>query len=251
VIKLEDTKDQILELVMQADPANPLQYVHSIVKDYARNKLDLAIAECKDCSISGLVKTLTAGNSNAAVMIIADTVSEEQVSKIEENVYQLPLCDSSGETFDKALDALHVNKDQLFYINSVNCWPYKEVGTEAITRTPTKKETECCKVFVHHAIEIVQPLVIITLGNIALNLFIKESISKARGEWFDYKGIPLMPTYHPGYFDKITGHKDEEMIQMLQWDFFGDLQKAFNYVVEKYPDIKMFEEVNDESDNGN
>jgi DNA polymerase len=231
-----DIKEQILELIKDANPDNPLQFAHSIVKDYSIDKLNEHIISCNDCGICGEGKSITKGNSNASILIVGESLSEEQ----KDNEISFPLEDASGEILNKVLDSFSINHDEVFYINSVSCWPHKVVGNEIVSRTPSKKEVDSCKVFVDYAIKVVQPRVIILLGSIALNLYKKESITKARGEWIDVFGIPSMPTYHPGYFIQIEGKKDPEIVEMLKWDFYDDLKKAFAYVDKEYPDNNVF-----------
>lgn len=231
-----DSREEILQLVRNADPANPLDYVHDIVRGYAREKLDTYIRGCTDCDICSEHRTSVRGNSNATVLIIGESPSEDQVSSGE---LLQPFANQAGGILDSVFGQMGINQDQLFYINAVSCWPHKVVGDEVVSRTPHKKEVEACSVFVNYAIQLVQPLVIVLLGGIALNLFKKDSITAARGQWLDVKGIPTMPTYHPGYFLKIEGKKDPEIVNMQKWEFYNDLRKAFMYVYETYPDNSL------------
>jgi DNA polymerase len=227
-----DNQEEILRLVKEADPDNPLQYVHDIVKGYAHEKSNSYISQCNDCSICNGSKTLTSGNPNATVLVIGESAPGEDYSG---NI--IPIFSKEEQRIiDTVFDTLHVNKDQIFYINAVNCWPCKQLGNETVKRTPYKKEVENCSVFVDYAIKLVQPLVIILLGGIALNLFEKESISNARGKWIEVKGIPAIPTYHPGYFEKVEGHKDPDTIENQKLEFVDDIRHAFMYIQENYPD---------------
>jgi uracil-DNA glycosylase family 4 len=232
-----DVREQILELVKQADPANPQAFVHDIVRDLGRQKLDSYIAECEDCQICSEAKSLTRGKADAAVMIIGESVAEEQIGGEQ---YVLPFAEGtdSGEVLDKVLDMIGVNTDEIFYMNTISCWPHKEVGNEIVHRTPTQQEVTNCSVFLDFAIDTVKPVVIIALGSVAYNRLKKEKgvITKDRGEWFEYKGIPVIPTYHPGYFKQIEGKKTEEEVNAIKWDFFNDVRKGFLYIQENFPD---------------
>lgn len=235
-----DSSEEILRLVQQADPANPIAYVHDIVRGYAREKLDSHIAGCQDCDICGKVKTVTRGNPNATVLVIGESPSEDQLgdSPVLQPFENSPV----GDILNIVFDRMGVNQGEFFYINAVSCWPHKVTGDEVVSRTPHKKEVEACSVFVNYAIQLVQPLVIILLGNIALNLFKKESITAARGQWMEVKGIPTMPTYHPGYFLKVEGKKDPEVIEMQKLEFYNDLRKAMMFIYETYPDNNLIKE---------
>lgn len=235
-----DIKEEILELVKEVNPANPLAFVHSIVQQYSCEKLNKYITECKDCSICSGPKSLCAGNPNASVMIIGDCVSASDQS----DLFVHPFDEKALRILNKIFDDFHVNHDELFFINSVNCFPYKQINQEIIKRSPTKAEVECCTPFLKYAIEIVKPRVIITLGSVALNVFKKDSITKARGEWFAYNNISIMPTFHPNYFYEIQGKKDEKEIDSLKWDFYNDIKRAFLYIQENWPDNNvLFEKI--------
>lgn len=227
-------EEKILELVMQANPANPTQYVHDIVKEYSIDKLNSHITSCDDCEICKNIKTVTYGNSNASILIIGDTVLEEQIGK---NPYVYPFENSeSGNILNTVFDMLNVDKEKLFYINAVSCWPNKKIDNKLIKRTPNKKEVSNCFSFVEFAIKVVEPRVILLLGSIASNLFFKESISKIRGQWITANGYQAMPTYHPGYFIELEGKKDEDFINMAKCEFLEDIRKCVQYVTENYPE---------------
>lgn len=236
-------EDKILELVKEVDPDNPISFVHNLVKPYAKQKLDNYILECEDCcNICKTQKTITKGNPNASILIIGESSTEDQQNC--ENTY--PFNNESGELLAKALKNLKVNTDQLFFINSVNCFPHREHNGTKIKRAPTKTERTNCKVFLDYAIKMVEPLLIICLGGVATNDINeeigKQNISKIRGQYFMYHGINVIPTYHPGYFIELEKSKrlDEETIIDYQWDFYYDLEKAFNDLQEQYPDLNIF-----------
>jgi DNA polymerase len=223
-------EQQILELIQEEDPENPIAYVHDIVRDYARQKLDKYIIDCRDCDGCSDVKSLTKGPTDADVMIIGESVPIEEY----ESKSSLPF--DQSRVLDSVLQSLNVNPDSIFYINAVNCCLIKKVGTDIVSRTPFKSEVENCSVFLDYAIELVKPLLIITLGSIATNVYYKGAITKVRGQWTNIKGIPAIPTYHPEYFAHIEGKKDPELIEMQKWEFVEDLKNAFSYLQEKYPE---------------
>lgn len=237
-MSISEDELRILELVQAADPANPMSYVHNIVREYSRSKMDQYILGCQDCEIAGKCKTVSRGNANATVMVISESPSEDQVGT---DTAQKALDNESGKIMDIVIEKMGVNPDEIFYINAVNCWPHKITGEEIVTRTPNKAEVENCRVFIDYAIQLVQPTVILLLGNIALNLFKKAPITSARGEWIDVKGIPAMPTYHPGYFAKVAGKKSEEAIDLSKWEFYEDVRNTFMYVYENFPENNLIQ----------
>ncbi|MCY7866006.1 uracil-DNA glycosylase [Bacillus spizizenii] len=232
---MSSTERKILNLVKQANPSNPLAYVRDIVKDYSRGRLDQYILQCQDCELCAGPKSLTKGNTNADVMIIGESVSEVQAQRGTDIVY--PLEGTKGnEMLQKVLEHYSVNPDEIFYMNVVNCFPHKEMDGEILPRTPSKKEVDSCKTFVHYAIDVIRPSLIILLGSVALNVFKQEAISKARGQWIEVRGIRAMPTYHPEYFVQIEGKKHPDIIDELKIDFQEDLHHAFLDFQERFPD---------------
>ena len=239
-------EESILKLVKDANPSNPISFVHNIVKPYAVEKLNNYILECTDCDICNSVKTVTNGNPNASILIIGQSSTLEQQDSVNPNeVY--PFSNESGVILYNVLNQLNVNKDELFFINSVNCFPNRKDGIEIIKRSPTKTERTNCKTFLDYALKIVEPLMIICLGSVATNGINeeigKQSISKIRGEYFMYRGINVMPTYHPGYFVELekSGKFDEEYINNLKWDFFNDLEKSLTDLNLQYPELNIIQ----------
>ena len=241
-------EDNILELVKKAQPDNPISFVHNIVKPYAIEKLNNYIKDCQDCGICNCVKTITSGNPNASVMIIGESSTEDQ--QYSDSNYDVPFNNSSGEILNKVLDNLNINKDEIFFINSINCFPHREDGEALVKRSPTKTERTNCKLFLDYALKTVQPLLIICLGGVATNGINeeigKQNISKIRGKYFMYRGINVMPTYHPGYFIELEKLQkfDSEYIDNLKWDLVNDLEKAFYDLHDQYPELNIIMGVN-------
>lgn len=234
-------EEEILRLVEKANPSNPISFVHNIVKPLAKGKLDKYIQNCEDCSISNCSKSLTLGNPNASVLIIGESPTEDD----QEQEYAEPFNNKQGDILYKVLDKLKVNKDEIFFINSVNCFPHRMNGDIQIKRAPTKTERNNCKVFLDYTLKMVEPLLIICLGSVATNGINEEigkiNIGKIRGNYFYYRGIEVMPTYHPGFFIELEKNTcfDEEYINALQWDFFNDIEKALKDLNIKYPDLNI------------
>ena len=140
-------------------------------------------------------------------------------------------------------DILTINRDELIFANAVNCLPYKQTGPDKTHRIPTKQELNNCFIFVNHLIEIVQPLAIVLLGSVALNAFEPtKAITKDRGTWLSIKGIPAVATFHPDYFIKVAGKKDEELVEQQKFEFIDDINMVVNYVKTNYPDIQITKE---------
>lgn len=239
-------EEEILRLVEKANPSNPISFVHNIVKPLAKGKLDTYIQDCEDCNISNCTKSLTLGNPNASVLIIGESPTENE----QEQEYAEPFSNKQGEALHKVLNILKINKDEIFFINSVNCFPHRMDGDLKVKRAPTKTERNNCKVFLDYALKMVEPLLIVCLGGVATNGINeeigKQNITKIRGTYFKYRGVNVMPTFNPGYFLELenTGNFDEQYIDNLKWDFFNDLEKAFKDLNTDYPELNIILEEN-------
>lgn len=233
---MNTVEDKILSLVKMVDPDDPVKYTQSIVKSFAIEKINDSITACKACDISKYgIKCITYGNTNASILMISDDISEEQYA--ESNAITLPLKDTDGETLSRALAVLGANENAIFKMSSVNCYPARVINNTLTKRIPSVKERTACKVFIDKVIAALDPAVIITLGSVASNSLSpnKISILESRGVEFEYKGYPVIPTFHPGFFRQMQDKYDEEILSMYKENFLQDLDMAFNIALEKNP----------------
>lgn len=241
-------EDKILKLVKEADPIDPVGYVRRIVSDYALEKLRDYIVKCEDCPIHCGIKTIPKGNAGAEVMFVGEALSEEQIY-LSDRTWHYPFENTHGwEILETVFDYFHINRDALFFANTINCFPHAEVNGQILGRVPSKSEVENCRAFLDYTIEVVRPKAIVLLGAVSLNAFKKGAISKERGQWFEIKGIPAVATYHPEYFRQIEGRKPPEIVEELKIDFVEDLKSVFLYIQNNFPDNKLITKPISEND---
>ena len=104
-----------------------------------------------------------------------------------------PFVGKAGQLLDKMLEAIQLSRKTNCYItNVVKCRPPQN-------RDPAPEERSCCAAFLDAQIRLLRPKMILVMGRIAAQHLLQTSdgIGKLRGRFFDYQGIPLMPTYHP------------------------------------------------------
>lgn len=229
-------EETILQLVREADPDNPLEYVRNIVKGFAREKLDRYIMECEDCPIHQSTKTLTFGSVNASILVVGNGVQGEQNHKTGSTY---PFAGTEAhDVLMKTLDFYGFNTEEFFFINAVNCCPvYTASGQESV-RIPKKEEENKCRIFVDYAIQMLQPIFILILGNIALNLFVKDSILNLHGKVIQAKGIPAIATYSPA---DLLWTRDNTPAR-YEYDkelFLKDFEKVKEYLL-KYEHTNLF-----------
>ena len=106
-----------------------------------------------------------------------------------------PFVGASGKLLDLMLQSIGLSRETNCYIT--NILPWRPPGN----RTPNQSEINLCMPFVRKHIELFNPKIIVLLGACPLNALMESNyaITKIRGHWFNYGGIPVLPTYHPAY----------------------------------------------------
>lgn len=158
-------------------------------KDELLKQLEKETSRCKLCNLrQGCSRVVFGeGNAQASIMLIGEGPGEE------EDKQGRPFVGRAGQLLDKILQACGFERFNHVYIaNIVKCRPPQN-------RVPTPEEREKCLPYLHRQIDIIKPRIIILLGATALQGFFDQDakIGKARGNWMDWKGCWVMPTYHP------------------------------------------------------
>ncbi len=106
-----------------------------------------------------------------------------------------PFVGRAGQLLDKMIAAMGLSRQQVFIANIVKCRPPNN-------RVPAPDEVETCTPYLTRQLEIVRPAAIVTLGLPAVKYMLgdpKLTMGRTRGNWYSWRGIKLMPTYHPSY----------------------------------------------------
>lgn len=147
------------------------------------------------------------GNSEARLVFIGEGPG------YEEDQQGRPFVGEAGQLLtDIIIKGMKLKREEVYICNVVKCRPPNN-------RTPEMDELDACKPFLHRQILAIKPKVIVTLGNVPTQALLrtKEGITKLRGSWRDFQGIPLMPTFHPAYL--LRNPKDKALV----WE---DIQKV-------------------------
>ncbi|HEV7859486.1 MAG TPA: uracil-DNA glycosylase [Pyrinomonadaceae bacterium] len=138
------------------------------------------------------------GNRQARLMFIGEAPGAD------EDASGRPFVGRAGQLLNKIIEAIGLKREDVMIGNVNRCRPPQN-------RTPTLQEAHTCKPFLLREIAIVRPEVIVVLGNTAMKnlLDTKEGITKLRGKFQDYKGIKVMPTFHPAYLLRDPSKKRE------------------------------------------
>lgn len=173
------------------------------------------VRACRACPISGEQNrgpTGYTGTIRSPLMIVG-----EGPGGVEDE-YGVPLVGPSGQLLDKALWSVGVTRDRVYVTNIVKCRPKGN-------RTPTLDEGRfCADRHLQAEIRLVRPAVIVALGKVAFQYFYGSagSIVRSRGQWLQYQGIPVMPTYHPAFLLRRTG---KDLVE-AKWQVYYDLKSA-------------------------
>lgn len=230
MIKLDETQQKIRELVLQENPANPFQYVKAAVKDIFLERINTAIMNCNDCDrCDHSVKSIGYGNPNATLLIIGESVSKKQLSINKESVYPFEGTDEEV-LFNQMVEHYHLNKDEMFFVNAMNCFPCTKTSAEIIERPPGKKELQTCKIFLNNMIETVDPVAILLLGNITLNVFQNVPLFSNHGKIIDINGYPGIATYSLSYLNEMK-NIDPNCFK----EFGQDITELINFVKKIFP----------------
>ena len=155
------------------------------------DELATAVAACRQCRLCEARKQAVLGVGDRA----ADWLFVGEGPGAEEDQRGEPFVGQAGKLLDNMLAAIGLKRGQNVYIaNAVKCRPPEN-------RTPAPEEAAACRPYLERQIELIQPKLIVALGRPAAQTLLQAEvkIAAARGKLHDYRGIPLIVTYHPAY----------------------------------------------------
>ncbi|MEY2407881.1 MAG: uracil-DNA glycosylase [Verrucomicrobiota bacterium] len=139
----------------------------------------------------------------------------------DEDAQGEPFVGAAGQLLTKIIQTMGFNREQVYIANILKCRPDMPPGSSG-NRKPSPEELQTCIPFLHSQIDLIQPRVLVALGGVAMEgLLGKSGITKLRGQWQTYRGIPLMPTFHPSYLLRTLSPVDkrhvwEDMLAVLE-----------------------------------
>lgn len=192
-IDLADTRSRarIDTPSVDENPEAPAVRARSTLTGLDWPALEQAIQDCRACAL-GARRNLTVpgvGDRKARWLLVGEGPGAEEDRKGE------PFVGQAGKLLDAMLGAIGLSREEgVFIANAVKCRPPGN-------RTPATDELAACFPFLERQIELLQPGLIIALGRPAAQVLLNREIriSAERGTAHDYKGIPLIVTYHPAY----------------------------------------------------
>jgi DNA polymerase len=153
------------------------------------------------------------GNPKARVMFVGEAPGRD------EDIEGLPFVGRSGKLLDRMIAAIGLDRSKAYIANVI---PWRPPGN----RTPTPQETQICLPFIQRQIELVNPDILVTLGNPSTQTLLgtREGIMRTRGKWVDYdtgtRVIRALPTFHPAYLLRSPSYK------RMSWQDLRAIAKA-------------------------
>ena len=137
------------------------------------------------------------GSPDAQIMFVGEAPGSDEEKQGE------PFVGVAGQLLTRVIKAMGLERSDVYITNICKFRPITDDGKPQNNRnrTPTGVEMNACIEYVIEEIAVIQPKVIVALGKVAVEGLLKRdvAITRLRGQWLEYQGIPLMPTFHPSY----------------------------------------------------
>lgn len=177
--------------------------------------LKAEISNCKRCSLHKTRHNIVlgAGNPKAQLMFIGEAPGED------EDLKGLPFVGRAGQLLTKIIEAMGLSRDDVYIANILKCRPPNN-------RPPLPNEIEECEDILKKQIDIIKPKIICALGKFASQTLLRTemTISCLRGDFKEYNGIKLMPTFHPAYL--LRNPNDKKLV----WSDMKKIMKELKIV---------------------
>jgi uracil-DNA glycosylase len=194
-----------------ANDRNPLAMLQSIQTD---------IGDCTRCRLhEGRSKIVFgSGNPEARLVFVGEGPGAD------EDAQGLPFVGRAGQLLTQMInntasgEGIPISRDDVYICNVVKCRPPGN-------RTPEPDEMETCGQFLTRQLDAIRPKAICLLGATAARYLLgtKLGITKLRGNWQDWRGIPVMPTYHPSFLLRPYAQDKKR-------EAWEDLKKVLHFV---------------------
>ncbi len=173
------------------------------------------LGDCRRCPLSRTRRHIVFGEGDAH----AKLVFVGEAPGADEDIQGRPFVGRAGQLLTRIVAAMGLTREEVYICNILKCRPPGN-------RNPLPEEIAACEPFLLMQIKAIKPKVICALGSFAAHALLKTDapITVLRGVFHDYRGIPLMPTYHPAYLLRNPGAKKQ---------VWGDVQKIMEILGRK------------------
>lgn len=178
------------------------------------NALEEQVLSCRRCT---LAETRTQavpgeGNPSAVLMFVGEGPGHD------EDIQGRPFVGRAGQLLTRIINAMGFRREDVYITNMVKCRPPNN-------RNPNSQEIQQCQDYLWEQIKLIQPQVIVTLGNVPTQFFLgtRSGITSLRGKFHDKPEYRIMPTFHPSYLVRNEGNRElkrqvwEDMKQVMAY----------------------------------
>jgi DNA polymerase len=179
------------------EPASSVAPLSAAAKEQAMADLRqraLACVKCPNLVAARRNVVFGVGDIHSPLMFVGEAPGQEEDEQGE------PFVGKAGQLLTKIIQTMGLSRDRVYIANILKCRP-DTPGQAYGNRKPTLDEMNTCKPYVLSQIDIIQPKVIVALGATAVEGLLGNTtgIMKLRGNWQTFRGVPVMPTFHPAY----------------------------------------------------
>lgn len=135
------------------------------------------------------------GDPHAAICFVGEAPGADEDREGE------PFVGKAGQLLTKMIQTMGLSREQVYITNIVKYRPDMPVGSSG-NRKPTMEELDSCRPYTFRQISLLKPQVIVALGATAVEGLLQREcvgITRLRGNWQEFEGIPVMPTFHPSF----------------------------------------------------
>ncbi|WP_233611981.1 uracil-DNA glycosylase family protein, partial [Corallococcus sp. AB045] len=170
------------------------------------------LGDCRRCKLCSGRKNIVFGSGNPR----ADLVFVGEGPGENEDLQGVPFVGAAGDLLTKMIGAMGFTRNDVYIANVVKCRPPGN-------RNPEPDEIAACEPFLRSQLLALQPKVIVALGKFAAQTLLRDTtpITRMRGQWREYEGIQLMPTFHPAYLLRNSAEKRKA------WEDLQQVMKLF------------------------
>ena len=183
--------------------------------------LEKSIVDCKKCKLCTNRTNIVFGEGNKQ----ADLMFIGEGPGADEDLQGLPFVGKAGQLLNKGLNALNIERKDIYIANIVKCRPPQN-------RVPEEDEAKICINYLRNQVILIKPKIIVLLGSTALKNIFGENygITRERGKWKKMKDILYMPTWHPAALLRDENKKREF------WNDLKEVKVKYNEILNELKD---------------
>ena len=176
------------------------------------------MGDCTKCKLHVQRKNIVfgVGNPDARLVFVGEGPGRD------EDIQGEPFVGKAGQLLTRIIQAIGLTREEVYIANIIKCRPPEN-------RNPQPDEIKVCEPFLLRQLDIIKPKIICALGNFAAQtlLMTGEKITKLRGRFHNFKGIKLMPTYHPAFLLRNPEMKKDvwEDMKMVQKEYREEISE--------------------------